>query len=124
MTGIRGLRSAVRGPSFGPGYFDPSGSLEGSGVIRTLVVQQEGKEFRRRAPMRGLAEYRSADCGSRTTDCGQRSARPLRPGRNGGPGDFGLAIMTSVDLITATAASPRRSFSARTASEVITAVND
>ena len=31
--------------------------------------------------------------------------------------------MTSVDLITATAASPRRSFKARTASAVMTAVS-
>src|SRR5262249_6935050 len=35
-----------------------------------------------------------------------------------------LAIITSVDLITASASSPRRSFSARTASAVITAVSD
>ena len=48
----------------------------------------------------------------------------LRYGRSAPAGSgFGLAIMTSVDLITATAASPRRSFSARTASAVITAVN-
>jgi hypothetical protein len=35
-----------------------------------------------------------------------------------------VAIMTSVDLTIAMASSPRRSLSARTASAVITAVND
>jgi hypothetical protein len=38
--------------------------------------------------------------------------------------DDGFAIITSVDLTIAIASSPRRNFSARTASAVMTAVND
>jgi len=71
------------------------------------------------------AAPRRADHGVQPLCCGRRDRRPPAVFLLSAASlDPALAIITSVDLIMASASSPRRSFSARTASAVITAVRD